>query len=95
MIIQAALPLTSIESDFSIDSSGFSASKFVKWFDQKYGGIRQEYTWVKAHNAIGVKTHVVTADEIHDHDTNDCLLLTSLLGMAAENFDVRELSADK
>lgn len=95
LIIKAAMPLKAIETDFAVDSSGFSASKFVKWFDHKYGGVKQEHDWVKAHIVCGVKTHVVTAVEIHDKNANDCPLLPSLLGTTAKNFDVQGLSADK
>jgi hypothetical protein len=48
LIIKASLPLGAIETDFAVDSSGFSASKFVRWFDHKYGKIREEHDWVKA-----------------------------------------------
>jgi transposase len=95
LIIKAALPLKAIESDFAIDSSGFSGSKFVRWFDHKYGVERKKHEWVKAHIVVGVKTQVVTAIEIHDKDTNDCPLLPSLLKTTTKNFDVNELSADK
>lgn len=95
LIIKASLPLQAVETDFAVDSSGFSASKFVRWFDHKYGKIREEHDWVKAHIAVGVKTHVVTAVEIHERNTNDCPLLPSLLNQTAENFTVKELSADK
>ncbi len=95
LIIKASLPLKSIETDFAVDSSGFSASKFVRWFDHKYGKIREEHDWVKAHIACGVKTHVVTAVEIHERNTNDSPLLPSLLNTTAENFQVNEVSADK
>lgn len=95
LITRSAIPLKSIESDFAIDSSGFSSSKFTKWFDEKYGSVRQEHSWVKAHIVVGVKTQIVTAIEIHEKDTNDCPLLPSLLDTTAKNFTVRELSADK
>lgn len=95
MIVRAALPLKSVETNFAIDSSGFSTSRFTKWYDHKYGTVRQEHDWVKAHIIVGVKTQVVTAVEIHERDTNDCPLLPSLLDTTAKNFTVKELSADK
>jgi hypothetical protein len=33
LITRSSLPLNSIETDFAVDSSGFSASRFVRWFD--------------------------------------------------------------
>jgi transposase len=95
LIVKASVPLKAVETDFAVDSSGFSASKFVRWFDHKYGKIRQEHDWVKAHIVCGVKTNVVTAVEIHERNTNDCPLLPSLVGTTKENFDIKEVSADK
>ena len=95
LIILASLPLKEVESDFAIDSSGFTSSRFVRWFDHKYGKIRQEHDWVKAHIVCGVKTNVVTSVEIHERNANDSPLLPSLLKTTKENFDVKELSADK
>jgi hypothetical protein len=37
LITRASLPLKALESDFAIDSSGFSTHRFVRWFDAKYG----------------------------------------------------------
>lgn len=50
---------------------------------------------MKAHAVCGVTTNVVTAVEIHERNTNDSPLLPSLLDTTAENFTVREVSADK
>jgi hypothetical protein len=38
LIVQSSLPLKTIENHFSPDSSGFTTSRFVRWFDHKYGG---------------------------------------------------------
>ncbi|MDZ4688630.1 MAG: transposase [Planctomycetaceae bacterium] len=95
LIIASSLPLREVEQDFAIDSSGFTSSRFHRWFDHKYGKERQEHDWVKAHIVCGVKTNVVVAVEIHDRNTNDCPLLPSLLETAVANGKVRELSADK
>ncbi|QJW98754.1 SWIM zinc finger family protein [Frigoriglobus tundricola] len=37
LIVQSALPLKAIETVFAPDSTGFSTSRFVRWFDEKYG----------------------------------------------------------
>ncbi len=37
LIQQSALPLRLVETKFAPDSTGFSASRFVRWFDEKYG----------------------------------------------------------
>lgn len=95
LIAESAKPLASVESDFSVDSTGFSSSRFVRWFDQKYGTVRQEHTWVKAHFCCGTKTNVVTAVEIYEKNTNDTPILPSLVDKTAENFTMKEISADK
>lgn len=95
LIGRSAAPLASIETDFAIDSSGFSTSKFVRWFDEKYGVERSGHDWVKVHVACGVKTHVITAAAIYERDTNDCPILPELVQGTAERFTIREVSADK
>jgi hypothetical protein len=37
LIAESASPLKSIEQSFAVDSSGFSTTRFVRWFDVKYG----------------------------------------------------------
>ena len=37
LIAVSARPLQSIESDFAVDSSGFSTGQFMRWLDVKYG----------------------------------------------------------
>ncbi len=95
MLIRAARPLRAIETAFAVDSSGFTTSRFVRWFDHRYGVTRQEHDWVKVHIACGVKTHVVTAAAIYDRDAADCPVLPELVKKTKETFDVKEVSADK
>jgi transposase len=95
LIARAAMPLRAIESDFAIDSSGFSSSKFIRWYDEKYGITRQKHAWVKVHLVCGVKTNVVTAVRILEKDSGDCPQLAPLVAQTAENFAIREFSADK
>jgi hypothetical protein len=94
LIGESALPLKALESSFACDSSGFSASRFDRWFDHKHGERRMKRSWVKAHIMCGVRTNVVTALEIHGRDANDSPLLPPLLNATAERFDVQEVSAD-
>src|SRR6266404_2365193 len=37
LIVQSSLPLSMFETNFAPDSSGFSTSRFVRWYDEKYG----------------------------------------------------------
>jgi transposase len=95
LIAESSLPLKAVEVDFAADSSGFTTSRFVRWYDHKYGKVRQEHEWVKVHLMCGVATHIVTAVEIRDKDASDTKLLPALVDATAENFNVREVSADK
>ncbi len=66
LITESSLPLKSVEVDFAVDSSGFTTSRFTRWFNHKYGEVREQHDWVKCHLMCGVKTNIVTAVEIHE-----------------------------
>jgi hypothetical protein len=55
LIVQSSLPLRAIERDFAVDSTGFSTSKFVRWYGEKYRRA-QEPTFKPAvkHGPLGV-----------------------------------------
>jgi transposase len=95
MIVRSSLPLKSVEANFAVDSTGFTTCHFARWFDHKYGIVRQEHDWVKVHIMCGVKTNIVTAVEIHGRNAADSKQLPALLSKTAETFDIREVSADK
>jgi len=95
MIEHSSLPLKAIEKDFAVDSSGFSTCNYVRWFDEKYGKERTSALWLKAHLMCGVRTHIVTSVEITGKDSNDSPMLPGLVSKTAENFSLREVSADK
>jgi transposase len=95
LITQSSLPLKSIETDFAVDSSGFTTCRFTRWFDHKYGVAKQKQEWVKCHLICGVKTNVVTAVEILDKFAADAKVLPSLVTATAQNFQIAEVSADK
>jgi transposase len=95
LIVTSSLPLRVVETDFAIDSSGFSTSKFERWFDHKYGVTRNRCQWVKVHVCSGVKTNVVTAIRILDKDAGDCPQFAPLVRDTAKHFAIGEVSADK
>jgi len=95
MIEESARPLKSVESQFAVDASGFSTSRFERWYDAKYGRERSTRQWIKAHLMCGTKTHVVTSVEITDSEAHDSPQLPALLKSTAERFEMAELSADK
>jgi transposase len=95
LIVWSSLPLRAVETDFAIDSSGFSTSKFERWFDHKYGVTRNRCQWVKVHLCSGVKTNVVTAIRILDKDAGDSPQFAPLVKETAKEFTIGEVSADK
>jgi transposase len=95
LIMLTSLPLTTVETDFTIDSSGFGTSRFVKWFDHKYGKEVDTRAWVKAHLICGVKTNIVTAVELTMGNEHDTKFLPELVMQTAQNFTIKEVSGDK
>jgi hypothetical protein len=95
LILQSSLPLRHCETTFAPDSSGFSTSRFVRWFDEKYGAERSGRAFVKAHVMTGTKTNVVTAIIIDGPNTADCPQFKPLVETTAKNFAIAEVSADK
>ena len=95
LVARTAAPLREVETEFAVDSSGFSGCKFVRWYDEKYGTPRAEIAWVKAHVCCGTRTNVIAAAEVLDKDTNDCPRLPPLVEATAKTFKVKEVSADK
>jgi transposase len=94
-IEKSSLPLAAVETVFAPDSSGFSTSRFVRWYDEKYGQERSGHDWVKAHAMCGVKTNIVTAVVIAGRDAADTAQFKALVEKTAESFTIREVPADK
>jgi Transposase DDE domain len=97
MIEESSLPLQAIESDFAVDSSGFSVCRFYQWVAAKYTEPKQmtKRSWIKVHLMCGVKTNIVTAVEITDRFAADIKYFKPLVDATAENFAMQEVSADK
>lgn len=97
MIRETSLPLKAIEQDFAVDSSGFTTSPIMRWMDYKYSRLqlREKQGWVKVHLMCGVRTNIVTSVEIAAMYANDGPLLPDLVEATAQNFQIREVSADK
>jgi hypothetical protein len=105
LIEESALPLASIEEDFAIDSTGLSTGARFKWHDTKWGKVHVEFgdtslrperrEWLKVHITCGVKTNVVTAVEVTDAHAGDSPQFPTLVEKTAQNFTMRQVSADK
>ena len=96
LVERAATPLIGVECNFIPDSTGFSTSRFVRWYDEKYGRERSGREWVKAHAMVGSKTNVVTAVVIDAPNAGDCPMFKPLLETTvASGFKVGTVPADK
>jgi transposase len=97
LIEESSLPLQAIESDFAVDSSGFSTCRFFQWVNAKYKntGLVSKREWIKVHLMCGVKTNVVTAVEVSGKYENDSPFFKGLVDTTAQNFTMQEVSADK
>jgi transposase len=95
LVEESALPLKALETQFAVDSTGFSSNVYARWFDHKYGREMKEHTWVKCHAMAGVTTHVITSVEVTPGHVNDCPILPQLVYSTAKNgWHVAEVSAD-
>ena len=95
LVEESASPLKAVESDFAVDSSGFATSVYSRWYDAKYGKVKSEQQWLKAHLMVGVKTNVVTSVEVTDGNANDSPYLPQLVNATASRFQIEEVSGDK
>src|SRR5438552_7294237 len=96
LIGTSAIPLKSVETDFAVDSSGFSTGQIMRWFDVKYGKKEDRRMWLKAHLMCGVKTNIVTSVQISDGYSNDHGYFKPLVDQTAERgFKMDEISGDK
>src|SRR5436190_15708263 len=97
LIDESSLPLQAIESDFAVDSSGFSTCRFVQWVDAKYKTpqLMTRREWIKIHLMCGVKTNIVTSVEVTDNRGADSPQFEGLVKATGRNFVMNQVSADK
>ena len=95
LIATSSAPLSAVETDLAVDSSGFSTSRFGRYFDYKHGQENKYRKWVKAHLCCGVETNVVTAVSLTEGKAGDSPEFGPLIERTAEVFGVEEVSADK
>src|SRR5687768_14930363 len=96
LITLSAAPLKSIESDFAVDSSGFSTGQFMRWLDVKYGTKEDRRMWLKLLLMVGTKTNIVTSVEVSDGYAHDYPYFKGLVDRTAQSgFQMKEVSADK
>lgn len=95
IVTLTSLPLRTVETKFSIDSTGFGTSNFQRWYSFKHGKEICSRRWLKCHFMNGTKTNVITSVKITTEESNDCPQLKELAEQTTKYFDMEELSGDK
>jgi transposase len=95
LVALSSLPLKAVESDFAVDSSGFSTSRFVRWYSKKHGRVTDNREWVKVHLMCGVNTKTVTSVEVSGWTAHDTNYFVPLVERTAGNFQLNDVLADK
>ena len=95
LIELSATPIATVESQFAVDSSGFSTCRFDRWYSEKCGKEKSHRKWLKAHIVTGTKPNIITSVEVTPSNVHDSLMLPGLLDSTANRFTMVELSGDK
>ncbi|MDQ5827208.1 MAG: transposase [Chloroflexota bacterium] len=95
LVTASSLPLKSVETAFAVDSSRFSTSRFVRWYNKKYGREVDNREWVKVHLMCGVNTKIVTSVDVSGWTAHDATYFVPLLETTAEHFGLGDVTADK
>ena len=95
LIQVSSLPLKDVETQFTIDSSGFSTCRFARYYDYKWGKENKYRVWLKAHLMSGTKTNIVTSAEITEGYANDSPQLAPLIKGVSKEFNLQEVSCDR
>lgn len=103
LVTTSAVPLSPLETGFSIDSSGFGTTiRDEQWADAKWGDeeSRKSYTgstWTKAHYMAGNYTNVITAAFVTPtlKKSGDSPQLKKLLAITDQYFNIEGVYADK
>ena len=95
LVTLSALPVAELETDFAVDSTGFRTTTFqrIQWneaWTEESNTDGSRLTWQR-----GVKTNIVTSIEITGENGADSPQFKPLVKTTAENFNIREISADK
>jgi len=107
LIVTSSLPLKAMETDFAVDSSGFSTGVYKKWIDAKWPSAERKRhpgfrplpinsrDWLKCHLMCGVRTNIVTSVEITQAFGADGKQFEALVENTSRNFTLQSVAADK
>lgn len=95
LIAASSLPLKSVETNFAVDSSGFSTSRFVRWYNKKYGRETDNREWIKLHVMCETQMKLITSVNVSGWNAHDTNYFVPLLEQTAAHSGVERVSADK
>ncbi len=96
LILLSSLPLAELEETGAIDATGFSLSRFARWFEHKWGKTEgKERIWRKAHAACGCRTNTILSVEVTEKNVHDNPVLQKVLGNRTSFFDMKYFVADR
>lgn len=95
LIQESSRTLKEVETHFAVDASGFSMSRFDRWFSYKYKKELKSRKWLKLHLICGTKTNIVTDAIITNSNKHDSPFLPELVNNTSKMFNIQEVSADK
>jgi len=91
----SSTPLREVESSFAVDSSGFSTSRFARYYSYKHQKDLKYRIWIKAHVMSGIKTNIITSIEVTEGNANDSPQLPRLVQECSKNFALSEVICDR
>ncbi len=95
LLSTTALPLKSIETKFSPDSTGFRTSQFSDYCEKKHN-TKKQHKWIKCHAITGNTTNIIVSAVITDENGADSPQFIPLVNETADlGFNMEEVSADK
>ena len=95
LLTLTAMPLRNLETQYSMDASGFGGYQNERWMNVKYQNRGTFSKYLKGHISIGTKTNVICACEVTSSSVADAKAAPLVLHSLAKNFKPRQISADK
>lgn len=95
LLTLTAMPLKNLETQYSMDASGFGGYQNERWMNLKYQNRGSWSKFVKGHIVIGTKTNVICSCEVTSSEVGDASMAPLILENLSKNFQPKEVSADK
>jgi len=94
MIKKTSIPLAPFEKRFAADGTGFGAPNKSRWINIRLER-KKHKDYKKLHAICGTYTNIIVSAKVTRANKNDSLQFKELLKEIAEEFNIKEVSADK